>query len=89
MVRGTGRPLDRSVVYSDILEQALTLPCTVDMLDGLRMPELAVRPGASFVFTGCGSSYYTAQSGAQLMRGLSDASAYAVPGSEVWLLPEL
>lgn len=75
--------------YTDIFDQASTLPGTVDLLARTEVPRVATRPGRSFVFTGCGSSYYVAQCGAHLLRSLSGVTASAAPASEVWLLPEL
>jgi glucosamine--fructose-6-phosphate aminotransferase (isomerizing) len=75
--------------YADIFDQASTLPGTIELLTRTAVPPVATRPGQSFVFTGCGSSYYVAQCGAQLLRALSGVSASAAPGSEVWLLPDL
>ena len=53
------------------------------------MPSFAMRSGRTFVFTGCGSSYYVGQCAAQLMRALGGPPASAVPSSEIWLLPEM
>lgn len=75
--------------YSDIFDQAASLPQTVEMLSDTELPTFATEPGRSYIFTGCGSSYYVAQCGAQFMRALGNIHAYAVPSSEVWLLPEL
>ncbi len=40
------------------------------------------------IVTGCGSTYYLAQSAAQLLSIYTDYEAHALPASQVWLLPE-
>jgi glutamine---fructose-6-phosphate transaminase (isomerizing) len=40
------------------------------------------------IFTGCGSTYYTAIAAAALYRELSGKNAYAFPASELWLFPQ-
>ena len=46
------------------------------------------RPGAEWIFIGCGSSYYLAMSAAATFAHLG-MSARAIPASEVFLYPEL
>ena len=78
-----------SKAYADILGQATTLPRTAEFLQQTQVPAFATELGRSFVFTGCGSSYYVGQCAAQLMRALGGPPASAVPSSEVWLLPDM
>jgi len=40
------------------------------------------------LFTGCGSTYYLAQSAARFFRGKTGEFAEALPGSEIWLYPQ-
>lgn len=75
--------------YTDIFAQASTLPETAEALTRMETPSFATTPGRSFVFTGCGSSYYVGQSAAHLMRALGGPPASAVPSSEIWLLPDM
>ncbi len=75
--------------YADIFGQASTLTQTAEVVAGLEPPSFAVTPGRTFVFTGCGSSYYVGQSAAHFMRALGGPAASAVPSSEIWLLPDL
>jgi len=46
------------------------------------------RPGAEWIFTGCGTSYYLAQAAASSFNYL-DLSARAVPASELLMYPAL
>lgn len=75
--------------YDDIYRQAESLPETVAAVTNAEPLPLTVRPETTYVFTGCGSSYYVAHCAARLLRALSRVPAFAVPSSEVWLLPEL
>ena len=41
------------------------------------------------VFTGCGTSYYLAQTGAALFEKVTGLRAYAIPASEILIFPDL
>lgn len=41
------------------------------------------------IFTGCGSTYYTALASAAFLRALTGKPARALPGSELWLNPHM
>lgn len=75
--------------YTDIMEQAVSLSGTLQVLENMEVPSFAVQPEQVYVFTGCGASYYVAQSAAAFMRALGNSTAIAVPSSEAWLLPDL
>jgi len=75
--------------YADIVGQASTLPETAEIVARMETPSFVTQPGRTFVFTGCGSSYYVGQSAARLMRALGGPPASAVPSSEIWLLPDM
>ncbi len=75
-------------VYADIHAQATTLPRTLAFLEGLEVPSFVTQAGRSYIFTGCGSSYYAAQCAALLLRTIAGVPAWAVPSSEIWLLPD-
>lgn len=79
---------DDRLTYVDILRQGETLSETLDRLEQAPPPDGFSR-SRSFVFTGCGSSYYAAEGAARLLSALADVHATAAPASELWLVPEL
>lgn len=79
---------DDRTTHRDILRQGQTLSATLDLLEQTPLPGALSQP-RSYVFTGCGSSYYAAEGAARLLASFGDARATAAPASELWLVPEL
>ena len=89
-------PTDLSIVYgaqtlSEILSQPQCWNTVLRKLASSMEFQAAVkmaRPGAEWIFVGCGTSYYLAMAAASAFHHVG-LSARALPGSEILLYPDL
>lgn len=79
-----------SFTYDEILSQpdtwAETLVTVPGQWDGIAN-RVAVAPTTLALFVGCGTSYYLAQTSAQVFQEITGTPSRAIPGSEVFLSP--
>jgi glutamine---fructose-6-phosphate transaminase (isomerizing) len=88
---GDGEPKG-AYTLTEILSQPLCWKISLRELEesgGLTTLTRRFAGTQEWIFVGCGSSYYVAQSAAATMTGLTGARAQAVAASELLLFPEL
>lgn len=76
----------------EILSEPTTWTKSLEALDEsgrLRALEQSLSKGVAYVFIGCGSSYYLAQSAAATWSMVTSGEARAIPASEIVLFPQL
>ncbi|ACZ41061.1 Glutamine--fructose-6-phosphate transaminase (isomerizing) [Thermobaculum terrenum ATCC BAA-798] len=77
-----------SHTYNEITNQPVSWKTTVDAISSQwaeLQPQLTITPDTHYVFVGCGTSLYIAQSAAQCFQEITGYTSLAVPGSEVFL----
>jgi len=81
---------DGQFTLNEILTQPEGWAETLEYIDGHieELKDLQIGNYDEVLFTGCGSTYYLAQSAARLFRATTGEFAEALPGSEIWLYPE-
>jgi glutamine---fructose-6-phosphate transaminase (isomerizing) len=83
---------DRSSTWNEILSQGTVWQAVLAQLDRDKTAEKVLgndSRGASWLFVGCGTSFYLAQAAASSWTSTTGESARAVPASEILLYPQL
>jgi glucosamine--fructose-6-phosphate aminotransferase (isomerizing) len=73
--------------YSEIKSQTAAWSQALELVSAMALPR--AEDYRQVLFTGCGSTYYLSLAAAALYQELTGRPARAVPGSELWLNPQV